>query len=278
MRRLKMKKLSIIFILLISVFTLSACIKEKPYSPEKIIAEHQFYDENFYNYIRYVNFPYINNETIKSKQSLTAYMGIKNGTQRSIDSYQFDYKHSHLETYFSLEPTLLDGGIVRKFSHEFLPAFDLESKITDISGKVVYSHIIDAIKETKTYLFKETFFGVDYTNSTFLENNQTDSIKFSFTNNTINSETYYRFKINALVPKTSNPYHLDFQTYLKTTTDEIYPFMGIYNYHLIDEDYISISDLKVDKKINVESILFYAEYNDGETTEIIKHIITDVLD
>lgn len=273
-----MKKLYLIVILFISIFILTACKKEEPYAPEKIEAQHQFYEEHFYNYIRYLNFPYYQNNKTMFKQSLTTYMGINNGTSRSINSYQYDYLHSRLETYFNLEPTMLDGGVARKFSHEFLPEYHFETKIKEISGKVVYSHVVDTVKETKTYLFKEIFFDIDSIDSNFSENNQNDIVKFNFINNTIDSEPYYRFKINAIIPKTTKPYHLDFQTYIKTTTDEIYPFMGLYNYNLIDEDYISISDLKVDKNINIKSIYIYAEYNNGENVEIIKYLITAVLD
>ncbi len=272
-----MKKTFLIFIISISIFTLSACNRLKPFTPEEINAEHQFYDEDFYNYIRYVNFPYIKNNTTKFKQSLTTYMGIKNGTGRSIDSYQFDYTHSRLETFFNLEPTMLNGGIARKFSHEFLPEHSFESKIKNISGKIIYSHIVNDIKETKTYLFAESFFDTDIIDPSFSENELDGSLVFTFNNNTINTESYYRFKINAIVSKTNRPYHLDFQTYIKTTSNEIYPFMGIYNYNVIDEDYISISDLKVDKQIDIDSILIYAEYNDGENIEIIKYIIPQVL-
>lgn len=273
-----MKKIYIVFLLFLFFFVLSSCKKDDVFIPEEIAAEHQFYDENFYNYIRYINFPYFEKTKTTFKQSLTTYMGIKTGTNRSIDYYQFDYSHSYKETYFNVEPTVLDGGIVRRFSHEFLPESIIKSKINSIYGKIVYSHTIDLITETKTYLFKESFFTTELINSSFSNSNQNDAVLFSFLNNSIKTEPFYRFKINAIVPKNSTPYHLDFQTYIKTTSNDIYPFMGIYNYNLINEDYISISDLKVDKQIDIEEILIYAEYNNGKDIEVIKQIIPDVLD
>lgn len=270
-----MKKILIIFILSISLLNLSACKKGKDYEPEKIVAEHQFFDDNFYNYIRYINYPYSNNNSIIFKQSLTAYMGVKNGTSRSINSYQYDYSHSKLEIYYNLDPRKLEGGTLRRFSHEFLPEYLFDEKIKSISGKVNYSYKEDAIEHIKTYTFKEIFFNEGFIDSSFTEEKQIVEFTFSIISNS--NENFNRLKINAIIPKTNNPFHLDFQTFIKTKSGDVYPFLGIYNYNLIDEDYLSISDLKLDKEIDIDYLLIYAEYNNGTTIEVIKQKILNTL-
>ena len=278
-----MKKYWIIILLLLCM--LAGCGREEDYEPmkpedregfEKISAEHTIIDEDVSTYLLIKNKPF-NDQLL---YSITLYMNFEKGnrTSRYHEYYQMDYylENDVFGTHYH-DFDRIDGA-KRNYGQNFMPYYNLGSDIKYFNFLSQYSFMMkdDSGKDIlyeKELKYKEEIIkfekDANYVAIQKEDNNEDQNIEdqntenqnkfdFKFTKQSIEGEKYNRYKLN-IYPKfeESDEFvgHLDIQCFIKCGED-IYPYLGLYHYNIVNGNYVTVSDELLDKTYNIEKLYF----------------------
>lgn len=281
-----MKKIQIIIIMLFLLFLINGCKKEDDKEPiiSKIESVHEFFHDDVSSIVRIIGNPVLkkpNDNFYNIKYSLTAYMQIKQGTSRQLDYYQFDwtFNDNTYDTYYHYTKNDENQTIVRSFAQNFHPSsfIDKES-IIKVAGKIKYSLILNNKLHNREYTFLEemlTLSNDDFNNYNNINDNNEISVNCTFNN--FDYEDFYRFKININIEKNEEPYHVDMQSWFVTNNNQIIPFIGVYNYTNLDENFESVTDERIYKYVDIKDIYIKAlkTNNLGHKSELLYKLSFD---
>lgn len=253
------KKLFIV--LLFSLLIVSVGCKDKEeFVPGKIQAGHNFYDEDFFSYIKLsTNLSIIDGEIVP-KYSITTQMKVNNGTARKIKYYQIDWITSDdtYETYYRNDEDAQNDS--RFIGQEFLPFVRISGdSMKTIKGLFQYQRTINATIEEKELAYSEdvfTFSHDDFINSS----NSIENVLSFGINYDDSDEENYRFKIFIDFVENTNPSHIDMQSWFEIDNGDVYPLMGLYHYATKSENYLSVSDEKITKEIVIKTLYIKLNY------------------
>lgn len=257
-----MKKFAIILLLLFLI-SLSACKKEKtenkePPTHNKIEASHLLSHEDIESSIHIIATPELKENRLLSKYSIATYMKIKRGLERNLDFYQFDwtYDDNTYETYQHTNIKEIDAPFIPSYAQQFLlPMFLPRNDIISIQGMIKYSHKIDLLLLEKSVSFQETIFKLTKEDfHTYEEKHFNPFMQVAMHFLDLEEEEFYRFKLSFTLFDPPAFLHLDIQSWIVTEEEQIFPFIGIYNYTSKEEHYETLSDVKVYKYVNIKDI------------------------
>ena len=254
-RKKKMKKVLILYILIIA-FSLVGCSKNiERLQYEKIDAPHLVSDDSISSYMLIKSSP---NEEGKMVYNLTIYSDFLKGTGRYYHYYQVDYKllndkimqYYHIFTYEETE---------RKYAQKFAP-HEMIDGIKEFNVAINYEYKLDSEEViNKVLKYHEDIIGFKVNIDYFNGNNG----EFIVNLDKVEEENKYKFGIDF--SETSG--HFDFQAFIETSYGEVYPFYGIYHYELQRGNYSTITYEKVDESIKIKAFYYILNYYSSNNEE-----------
>ena len=250
----------LIFLLLVLLF-LTGCSKLKGLQYEKIEASHVVYDEDVSSYFLLYGKPVLENNSIGLKYSITIYSNIKTGNSRYFNYYQVDWTTdtNYIDQYYHI---FVEDARKRSYAQNFFPYNYIEgNRIKTIDVMFDYEYVIDEIKTITKATYSEEIMNIsknDLDDLKFVEELQNYDIKLLGEKRP--EEDFNRFKLNIGFIDLNEISHIDFQSWIVTKDQEIYPFFGIYHYQLTNVDFISVSDETVSDAISCDELYCQIKY------------------
>lgn len=266
-----MKKI-FVFINIFLVFFLVSCKKDNTYIAEKIEANHEFFNENFISFLKISTTLDKEDNDIYPKYSIIAYMHIVNGTERRITSYQVDWisGEDKYDTYYRNQLNVITPA--RFIAQQFLPFVRLEGdELHKVKVYYKYRAKIEDIFSVQEFKYEEDILKYSSDDYILLKNELPIDINIYKNESDL---TNYRLRFELLFNNgETKKSHIDIQTWIKTTSGNIYPFIGLYNYATYSEDYISISDELIPRIVDIDEIYIKAiDFNRELTyTKVLKY-------
>lgn len=248
-------------LLLLSLLLISGCSKIRGLQYEKIIADHLIYGEALNSYFLVNAKPVVENEKIKVKYAITIFANIVSGTGRYFNYYQIDWATdtNKIDQYYHI---FNEDARKRSYAQNFFPYNYVSGKtLTKIDVLFDYEYLQGETSVTNKIMYSEELMS--------LTTNELESTKFlpSLANYQIDlkavkraNESFVRFKLDISFDDLEEQGHLDFQSWIVTNDNHIYPFYGIYHYQLNNGDYISIGDETVDNIIDFKEMFCKLKY------------------
>lgn len=250
-----------LILLLFGLLFISGCSRMKGLQYEKILAEHEIYNQDLNSYLLVNGKPVLEKESIKIKYAITIYANIIAGTGRYFNYYQVDWTTDtgRIDQYYHI---FNEDARKRSYAQNFFPYnYVYGSLITKIDVLFDYEYLQQEESVEAKIMYSEdllTLNASELDSSKFastLENYQIELIAIKR-----KMEDFNRFKLNIGFLNLDQESHIDFQSWIVTNDDKIYPFYGIYHYQLSNGDYISVGDEMIDNIIDFKEMFCKIKY------------------
>ncbi|MDD2492912.1 MAG: hypothetical protein PHY83_03105 [Bacilli bacterium] len=250
-----------LILLLFGLLFISGCSRMKGLQYEKILAEHEIYNQDLNSYLLVNGKPVLEKESIKIKYAITIYANIIVGTGRYFNYYQVDWTTDtgRIDQYYHI---FNEDARKRSYAQNFFPYnYVYGSLITKIDVLFDYEYLQQEESVEAKIMYSEdllTLNASELDSSKFastLENYQIELIAIKR-----KMEDFNRFKLNIGFLNLDQESHIDFQSWIVTNDDKIYPFYGIYHYQLSNGDYISVGDEMIDNIIDFKEMFCKIKY------------------
>lgn len=250
-----------LILLLFGLLFISGCSRMKGLQYEKILAEHEIYNQDLNSYLLVNGKPVLEKESIKIKYAITIYANIIAGTGRYFNYYQVDWTTDtgKIDQYYHI---FNEDARKRSYAQNFFPYnYVYGSLITKIDVLFDYEYLQQEESVEAKIMYSEdllTLNASELDSSKFastLENYQIELIAIKR-----KMEDFNRFKLNIGFLNLDQDSHIDFQSWIVTNDDKIYPFYGIYHYQLNNGDYISVGDEMIDNIIDFKEMFCKIKY------------------
>lgn len=253
-------------LLLFSLLLVSGCSKMKGLQYDKIVAEHDIYYQDLNSYFLVNAKPVLDQEIIKVKYAITIYANIVSGTGRYFNYYQVDWTTDtgRIDQYYHI---FMEDARKRSYAQNFFPYnYVYGASITKVDVLFDYEYLqAEESIEVKAKYSEElmNLQASELSDSKFvnsLENYQIELLAIKR-----KAEDFIRFKLNIRFLDLKESSHIDFQSWIVTDKDEIYPFYGIYHYQLDNGDYISVGDEMIEDIIKFKEMFCKIKYYHQDT-------------
>ncbi|MCK9536071.1 MAG: hypothetical protein M0R05_00555 [Bacilli bacterium] len=251
-----------LLLILIILFLLGCDQKNNAFKPEKINANHSFYNSDFASFLKISSDVLIENDKLTPRYAITIHMRVSRGTERKIMYYQIDWISADdgYDTYYHIASVTDD----RYVGQRFLPPSTVgDDAIKKVKAYFKYCHTVDGVAAENEYAYSEeiiAFPGNEFSSDISELQNKVD---LGIVLNDDDSDDY-RFKFYISFLNHDIPSHIDYQSWYETDNGSVLPLIGIYNYATLGDDYLSISDEKITKEITIKNIYMKLVYYDGD--------------
>lgn len=246
--------------------------KKKPYVPERIIAEHEFFNEDFHTYIELEGDIIMKDDGPVVRQGITVLMQVLRGTGRKITYYQIDWESVagdyDIYYHFATETDFRYRG------QKFLPLTPVGGgALSVVKARFEYVHTLNEVPEKKEYTYAEEMIAFPENGFASDLSETEDIVTFGAILNDADPE-YYRFKYYIDHADSEEASHIDFQVWAETADGLVFPAFGIYHYATTGKDFMSGSDKKISKEIEIVKLHMKLVYHDGGTVRTGQRVIT----
>lgn len=250
-----MKKSLLILLIILSLFAFG-CKKEKRLKYNKIEAEHVIEDQYMSSFVLLKTIPHEGNMK-DLRHSITVFCDFLKGSGRYYHYYQVDYTSNddEIDQYYHVFNN--QDGDERKYSQNFLPYYKF-SGVKNIDVLFEYEFSLDNINVvTQEVKYHEDVITLDED----LDEFKTEINDFEFIVNEVvkEEEDYNLYNIFFNIGDLKGG-HIDLQTWIETSDNQLFPFVGIYHYQLDRGNYETYGYERIDKKVNVNKVYFKVNY------------------